>query len=144
MNANDIYHADVSRVSNSMLSLLKQSPRLFYQRYELGQTQKATKAMELGSLLHTMVLEPQEVTERFAVMPDVDRRTKEGKMIAAMFYEQAKGKTVITSDDFANAAIMANHNQYHRLQCPMAWRCKQPTEQPKPRTLSLHIPSEPT
>ena len=114
MNAeNDAYHSDVARVSNSMLSLLKQSPRLFYNRYELGQTQKATKAMELGSLLHTMVLEPHEVIERFAVMPDVDRRYKEGKAIAAAFCEQSKGKTVIASDDFANSAIMATQVRAH-------------------------------
>ncbi len=33
MSENDSYHADTSRISNSMLSVLKKSPQEFLQRF---------------------------------------------------------------------------------------------------------------
>lgn len=113
MNENDIYHADVSRVSNSMLSLLKQSPRKFYDRYELGKADKPTEAMIFGSLFHCAVLEPQEVHKRFAMLPNVDGRTKEGKAIKAAFYNESEGKEVVNSDDFFNANIAGDFARMH-------------------------------
>jgi exodeoxyribonuclease VIII len=115
-NENDAYHSDVSRVSNSMLSLLKDSPRKFYNRYELGKVDKPTDAMKFGSLLHCVVLEPEEVIHRFAVMPNVDGRTKEGKAIKAAFYQESQGKEIIDADAFSNATIAGGfarmHNEY--------------------------------
>ena len=47
-----------------------------------------TPALVMGSLFHTLVLEENEFTARYAVLPDIDRRTKEGKIIYSEF-EQA-------------------------------------------------------
>lgn len=102
------YHNDTSRISNSMLSLLKQSPTLFYRRYVLGQTTEPSDAMRLGSYLHAMVLEPETLTERFAIMPKVDRRTKEGKEQWARFQEMNKGLEWVTQDQHDQAELLAN------------------------------------
>jgi hypothetical protein len=120
---NDAYHADVSRVSNSMLSLLKKSPRKFYNRYELGQFEKPTEAMVYGSLLHCMVLEPDEVKHRFAVMPNVDGRTTAGKAVKAVFYEESKGKQVVDSDAFSSATIAGGFARMHN---EFAWFAANP------------------
>lgn len=105
---NDSYHNDTSRISNSMLSLLKQSPTLFYRRYILGQTSEPSDAMRLGSYLHAMVLEPETLTARFAIMPKVDRRTKEGKEQWSRFQEMNKGLEWVTQDQHDQAERLAN------------------------------------
>lgn len=110
----DSYHADTSRISNSMLSLLKQSPTLFYRRYVLGQTTEPSDAMRLGSYLHAMVLEPETLTERFAIMPKVDRRTKEGKEQWARFQENNKGLDWVTQDQHEQAELLANAILRHK------------------------------
>ena len=74
------YHADYSRVSNSMLSVFRQSRRRYFQRF-VEQSMPApepTAAMQLGSLVHTLLLEPDDAA-KLVVAPKVDRRTKAGK-----------------------------------------------------------------
>lgn len=100
----DAYHSDVSRISNSMLSLLKESPRKFYNRYELGQYSKPTPAMIYGSVAHCLTFEPQEVGNRFAIVPNVDGRTTEGKAEKKKFYDTLGDKEAVDSDVFRAAA----------------------------------------
>jgi exodeoxyribonuclease VIII len=108
MNIDAQYHADTSRVSNSMLSLLKRSPRLFYEQYILGKKSEPTEAMRFGSYLHTLVLEPLKIPERYYVMPKVDRRTKEGKNAYLDAINAAATKEVISMDDAELAELCAN------------------------------------
>jgi exodeoxyribonuclease VIII len=112
-NENDAYHSDVSRVSNSMLSLLKQSPRLFYNRYELGQYTEATPAMKFGSLLHCMVLEPEQVLKRYVVVPRLDMRFKESKQKFSELMDANRGKESVSAEIFQQAAIAANYVRIH-------------------------------
>jgi exodeoxyribonuclease VIII len=103
MNENELYHSDVSRVSNSMMTLLKESPRKFYNRYELGRMEKPTEAMLYGSLTHCLTFEPDAVDSRFAVAPHVDGRTKEGKAIKAEFHKSVGDRSVVNQDMFRDA-----------------------------------------
>jgi hypothetical protein len=98
------YHADFSRLSNSMLSVLKRSPEEFEQRY-ITRTwiEEETPAMRFGSLLHCVCLEPQEFEKCFVVPPKMDRRTKEGKAMAAEFGTLHAGKTFIEKADLDTA-----------------------------------------
>jgi hypothetical protein len=105
----DPYYADVSNVSNSMLSVLKRSPEEFYQRY-IARTwiDTETPAMRFGSLLHTMTLEPHKVLDRYAIAPKCDRKTKDGKATYAEFIESSKGKTVVDDGDMSLAVNCAS------------------------------------
>jgi hypothetical protein len=64
-----------------------------------------TKALLLGSLGHTMILEMDKLTERYLVMPKVDARTKSGKEQKLLAQEQAnsEGKILISQEDFTQA-----------------------------------------
>jgi len=73
------YYSDHTRVSNSMLSVLKKSPSEFKRIYIDGEDRKETPSMRIGTALHCLVLEPNEFRRRYAVIPEINRKTKEGK-----------------------------------------------------------------
>ena len=56
--SNEEYHADLA-FSSHQLQLILKSPALFYERVILGQKQETTGFMVSGTLLHTLVLEPE-------------------------------------------------------------------------------------
>ena len=62
--------------------------------------QEPSEDMVLGSAFHKIVLEPETFYDEFAVMPNVDRRTTQGKMKYAEFIIEADGKTVITQEQY--------------------------------------------
>lgn len=68
----DAYHADLSAWSRSMLSTFRESKREAYLRYVAKEAPKdeSKECMTLGSLAHTMLLEPAKVKERFAIIPE--------------------------------------------------------------------------
>ena len=84
-------------VSNSRLSAFKRSP-LHLIHYLNGNT-KQTPAMAFGSAFHAALLEPDHYATEYLTAPEVDRRSKEGKLAYDKFVYEADGKTVITSDD---------------------------------------------
>ncbi len=98
------YHASPV-LSCSRLKPLALSPLHF--KHALEQPFKSTPAMNLGSLVHAMVLEGDKaVTERFITAPEVDRRTKAGKSAYAEFLERLEGKIVVTADQMMVAGAI--------------------------------------
>lgn len=75
-----------------------------------------TRNMIIGSAIHALTLEGEETyLSQYAVAPQCDRRTKEGKAIYADFEASAPGKTVITLDEEETIrgcfkSIMAHNN----------------------------------
>jgi exodeoxyribonuclease VIII len=95
------YHASPG-VSNTMLSDLARSPAHCWALHHAPgrPARKTTPAMNAGTLLHTLVLEPEKVPGAYIVRPDgLDGRTKEGKEWAA----QAGGLTVLSAEQYATA-----------------------------------------
>lgn len=88
-------------LSYSSLREFAISPRHFL-RYKMKQKEQ-TPAMVFGSLVDCMILTEDQVEARFAVAPDVDRRTKEGKAKWEEFIQRAEGKEVVTADQYAAA-----------------------------------------
>ena len=86
---------------SSDLKLLQQSVNHWLNKRSYPET----KALILGSLGHTMVLEMDKLTERYLVMPKVDARTKKGKEQKMLAEEQAnnEGKILISQEDFTSA-----------------------------------------
>lgn len=58
-----------------------------------------SQAMKLGTAIHTAILEPEKFNGTYAVAPDVDRRTKEGKEAYIAFMKDVGGLKVISSED---------------------------------------------
>ena len=88
-------------IHSSDLKLLQQSVNHWLSKKNYPET----KALLLGSLGHTMILEMNKLTERYLVMPKVDARTKAGKEQKFLAEEQANNedKILISQDDFTQA-----------------------------------------
>lgn len=91
-------------LSHSSLEAFIKSPAHFIQ-YKTRMKEK-TPAMLFGQLFHCMVLEPDEVEERFAVAPNCDRRTKEGKAEYSAFLLECGSREIVSHSDFETAARM--------------------------------------
>ena len=91
-------------VSRSELFKILDSPEKF--KYYKENPEPPTPALLFGQLFHAMVLQPKEVWEQFAVMPKVDRRTKDGKEVWEQFLIDSAEKTVVPMDMVEKAAEM--------------------------------------
>lgn len=81
--------------------------------FESLKKKEVTRSMIIGSAFHCMVLTPSEFDKEFAVLPECDRRTKEGKNIYAAFVEANFGKTIIDSEDYEIVGQMARNIVVH-------------------------------
>ena len=94
-------------VSRSQLWRLHEgSPEKF--KYEEEHPEEPTPALIFGQMVHKLVLEPETFNDEFAVAPDVDRRTKEGKVAWDLFMEMNGEKTIVKSADYDKACGMRN------------------------------------
>jgi hypothetical protein len=93
-------------LSYSSLKEFAKSPR-HYVEY-LRKERKSTPAMVFGSMIHCMLLQPNEFGHQFAVMPNVDKRTKEGKATYEAFVLEAEGKEVVSQDQYDEANNLVN------------------------------------
>ena len=93
-------------ISRSELWKIAESPEKF--KYYKENPKPPTPALIFGQAFHKFALEPETFSSEFAVLPNCDRRTKEGKAIYAEFEEKAADKTVITADMFIQIAEMAD------------------------------------
>lgn len=106
--SNADYHS-MSSVSSSMLKTILRSPAHYKAAYLSGAPRKEPSAsMVLGSLTHTLFLEPEQYGNEYIIAPDCDRRTKEGKAVYSAFQDAADGLTIITADQLQTAQDMAN------------------------------------
>jgi len=101
IESNEDYHSDYSRISNSMLSVLKREPKDFCDYYvtKTRTPPESTESMLLGHAVHCLVLEPESFDSRYAIAPEgIDRRTKIGKETWELFCTLSQGKEVLKQD----------------------------------------------
>jgi hypothetical protein len=120
--SNADYHADTSRLSNSMLSTLKRSPQEFERRYILNNwpIEPLSKAFRIGHLVHCLLLEPTQFYDRFCCKPEgIDRRTNVGKAAWEALQIHAAGKEIVEQDEYDLAKncmhSVFNHDQLGSL-----------------------------
>jgi hypothetical protein len=97
-------------ISRSMLMVFRQSPFHFWKRYIKNGGQQETKssaAMELGSIVHTCVLEPSEFHKRYIVEPKVNKQSTAGKAKWAEHLANAGDRIVIDSETYEKAYLMS-------------------------------------
>jgi exodeoxyribonuclease VIII len=101
------YHA-VDALSKSMMSKILKSPAHY--RAALEEHQEPTKSMQMGTAIHTAVLEPQLYSQVVAVIPpDIDGRTKDGKA----WKEQHKSRIHLTHAEDIDVQGVANSVRRH-------------------------------
>jgi exodeoxyribonuclease VIII len=105
------YHASPA-ISKSGLDLIRRAPYLYAYRRENPQEQ--TPAMRLGTLTHTVVLEPDLFERETAVRPEgIDRRTSAGKADWAAFELEAEGREIVTNEEGAKLAAIRDAVRSH-------------------------------
>lgn len=93
-------------LSYSSIKEFAKSPSHYIQ-YILGK-KEPSKEMNMGSLIHSLLLTPGQFSSQFAVSPSVDRRTKDGKAQWEAFSIENDGKIIISEDDLDIANEIAN------------------------------------
>lgn len=89
----EAYHADRVRDSNSVLKLFRASPQLYHRHKQGLPSKEPTAAMELGTVLHTAILEPEKFQRTYMVEQEkLDKRFKENKAKAAAFDAEVKAR----------------------------------------------------
>jgi hypothetical protein len=111
MTSNADYHADPA-VSASHLHAVAASPYHYWSRFLAPDRPPSvqTAAMKLGSLTHCAVLEPDELSKRYAVC--LPRNTKAGKEMESEM--AAAGIESVTSTDMDQALAMAASVRSHQ------------------------------
>lgn len=113
--SNNDYHA-LPSVSSSKLKTILRSPAHYHAAYLSGAPRKEpTTSMVLGSLTHTLFLEPEQYGSEYIVEPHYDARTKEGKAVRDAFRQMTEGLTIITAEQLATAQAMANALCGHQI-----------------------------
>lgn len=101
MNERD-YHAHEALGSSDIKQLLV-NPHGFRKE------KPTSKAQELGSLVHKLILEPDEFENSYYILDNIDRRTKEGKekYIKALAEAEAENKEIIDLATFQQGKEIA-------------------------------------
>lgn len=120
--SNSDYHG-AQGISKSGLDLIAKSPLHYWSKYldPKREPQEPTAAMQLGTAIHTAVLEPELFASDYLVAPAVDRRTKDGKATWEAFVQEceANGKTSISVADLevcnSISDVVRSHNTAKEL-----------------------------
>lgn len=92
-------------ISRSELWKLRESPEKF--KWYKEHPERPSPALLFGQAVHKLLLEPDGFESEFAVIPEVDRRTKSGREEYGAFLDENKEKGVITIEMFQTAWEMA-------------------------------------
>lgn len=91
-------------VRRSDLWRMHESPEKY--KWFLEHPPESTPTLTFGAAAHKMLLEPDGFNDEFAVLPNVDRRTKAGKEAYEAFLIDKSEKTVIIQDDYDTIVAM--------------------------------------
>jgi len=107
--ANDDYHADREYISSSGLKLMLKDPRSYYKQYILGEKESfSSTAMDMGSYIHSLILEPHLTEAEFAIYPGATRRGSVWEDFKAL----NSHKTIITKSQADKAdAMIKEYNE---------------------------------
>jgi hypothetical protein len=108
---NETYHGDRTAVSSSSLKLLLRSPAHFLARQD--EPEESTVAKDFGTALHAALLEPQKYRATYVTKPDINRRTKAGKALAATINAAFADKIQISSATMAEIDAMVASAKNH-------------------------------
>ncbi len=113
---NELYHAGEGISSSQIKDYLK-NPALYKAKYVSNSIEKKdpTPALLIGSATHTAILEPHLFDGEYVQAPEINRRTKEGKIQFAEFEEANKNKIILKADDMVKIKEMSKSMAEHRL-----------------------------
>lgn len=100
-------------IRRSDLWKVRESPEKYL--WAIGHPEPPTPALVFGTMVHKMLLQPLTFSDEYAVAPNMDRRTKDGKEAWQRFAEENAGKTIVSAADFDQADDMVNAVMSHPI-----------------------------
>lgn len=110
--SNEQYHQSEG-ISKSGLDLIDHCPSSYMWSKQAPSDPNKTKALDMGTAIHTLLLEPDLFNQQFAVEPEINRRTNAGKEQVAEFEQANAGKTIITHEDQQKLILMRDSVMAH-------------------------------
>ncbi len=107
--SNDEYHACPEFSSSQLKDLLRSGAHFYVNNISKENQKEATTAMNFGTLVHTLFLEPDQFNSEFVVAPKFDKRTKAGKEDALAWEQVNQGKLLVNAEDIDSANRMAEN-----------------------------------
>jgi len=89
------YYEDVSRISNSSISLFKDSPRRLRNYLDGKESFKSTSSMELGTLIHSYVLEKDKFKDEYVVLTFETPSSSQQKQFCLDYISDTSNKAVL-------------------------------------------------
>ncbi|MGK3130745.1 PD-(D/E)XK nuclease-like domain-containing protein [Pantoea sp. C8B4] len=112
--SNADYHAGPG-VSKSQLDDVALNPAIYKWRKDAPVDTEKTAALEMGSALHCILLEPDEFDRRYVVAPSFNRRTNKGKEEEQEFLDDSSrmGMTVLDAEQGRKLLLMRDSALAH-------------------------------
>ena len=112
--SNEDYHRSPG-ISNSGLGLIDESPATFIWNRDAPVDEEKTKALDMGTAIHCLLLEPDEFKDRFIIAPEFNRRTTAGKADEQAFLSECSelGKTIMTAEEGRKLNLMRDSVMAH-------------------------------
>lgn len=105
--SNEDYHGGPG-ISKSQLDDIAINPAIFQWRKGAPEDDEKKAALDMGTALHCLLLEPEEFDKRFIVAPPFNRRTNEGKADEQRFLKdcESTGMTVMDAEQGRKLQLM--------------------------------------
>lgn len=112
--SNEAYHAGPG-ISKSGLDMIAKSPSIYQWNKTAPRHEEKTQALDFGTALHCLLLEPDEFKDRFVVAPWFNRRSPDGREEEKQYLQECKeeGRISITEDDHEKLLIMRDSVMAH-------------------------------
>lgn len=104
MSNHDYHRGD--GISKSGLDYLEHNPSQFVWSQNAPRDKQALKALDYGTAVHTMLLEPELFDDQFVVGPNHARRSNDEKAAWAAFEEANTDRTILTAEEHRKLMIM--------------------------------------
>jgi len=91
-------------ITRTELWRIRESPEKF--KWAQEHPEEPTPALAFGAAIHKLLLEPETFDEEYAIAPEIDRRTKDGKEAYSRFLSDSADKTIISQADYDKAVSM--------------------------------------
>ena len=105
--SNEDYHGGAG-ISKSQLDDIAINPAIFQWRKGAPEDDEKKAALDMGTALHCLLLEPEEFDKRFIVAPAFNRRTNEGRADEQRFLKdcESSGMTVMDAEQGRKLKLM--------------------------------------